>query len=155
MPSRSRSPRLPEGSDYGGPLAGHLVFVTRRRGELFKERQLAETCVAALQETSSRLAATLWAYCVMPDHVHVLVEVPGGVFLTEFARRFKQLAGFRLKQHIGDFAWQVSYYDHILRSDEAVLDVARYIWENPVEAKLVESYLDYEWAGPREIMALE
>jgi hypothetical protein len=42
--------------------------------------------------------------------------------------------------------WQKSYHDHILRKEEAVADVVRYILENPVRAGLVDSIGEYPHA---------
>ena len=125
MPTRRlrKSPRLGE-FDYIGPLAAHIVCVTRERIHLFSDERLASTTVEALVEAGTKLNAHLHAYCVMPDHVHVLVELGDGVSLEAFANRFKQLSGFRLKQATGNSAWQTSYWDHVLRSEEALTDVA-------------------------------
>lgn len=69
--------------------------------------------------------------------------------MRAFAHGFKQLSGFRLKQETGAPAWQTSYYDHILRREEDLLDVANYIWDNPVRAGFVAQANRYEWSGPR------
>jgi REP element-mobilizing transposase RayT len=146
-----QSPRLKD-FDYTGPLAAHLVFVTRRREGLFSNPDLANVCLDSLLRSCRDFSVDLVAYCLMPDHVHVLVVVPEGASMKEFSRRFKQLSGYALKQRIGDFAWQTSYYDHILRKEEALLDVALYIWENPVADGLAETWMDYQFSGPREAM---
>jgi putative transposase len=88
----------------------------------------------------------------MPDHVHILAQLADDTSLTKFVRLFKQLSGHRLKQESGTFAWQTSYYDHILRNDDALLDVARYIWENPVRAGLADIALAHPWTGPRDAL---
>jgi REP element-mobilizing transposase RayT len=148
---RIYSPRLKH-FDYRGPLAAHLVFVTRQRGAIFTDERAASICVSALKEAALKRQASIRAYCVMPDHVHALVEIPKDEQLGVFVRLFKTLSGFRLKQLLGTEVWQVSYYDHILRRDEDILDLARYIWENPVEDSLVTDFLDYRFSGPRETM---
>jgi putative transposase len=125
-PTYRRSPRLPP-EDYVGPLAAHVIFVTRHRDSLFESPHLASLCLQAVHDSVQAFRANLFAYCVMPDHIHLLVEMPGGVWLQEWAKRAKQLSGFRLKRASGDFAWQVSYYDHVLRREEALIDVAKYI----------------------------
>ncbi|MGE0056819.1 MAG: transposase [Dehalococcoidia bacterium] len=151
MPRRKSSPRL-ENFDHLGPIAAHLIFVTRQRVSLFTDPAAARICRSALLEAAEKLNANIHAYCLMPDHVHVLAEVGGGASITEFARRFKLLSGYRLKQHTGEFAWQVSFGDHVLRREEALLDVARYIWENPVKEGLAADWRDYPHSGPRELM---
>lgn len=88
----------------------------------------------------------------MPDHAHLLVSIPDQVSLQEFVRYFKQTAGFSLKQRFGTEAWQVSYFDHILRREESIAAVAEYIWNNPVEAELAASQVEYPLSGPRKLL---
>lgn len=42
--------------------------------------------------------------------------------------------------------WQINYYEHVLRSDEATEKTARYILENPVRRGLVEDFCDYHFS---------
>ena len=84
----------------------------------------------------------------MPDHVHLLIEIPEGISLEKIIHHFKTNSGYALKQTTSMPAWQPSYYDHILRREEALEDVAAYIWSNPVAAGLIENAHDYPWSGP-------
>jgi REP element-mobilizing transposase RayT len=90
----------------------------------------------------------------MPDHLHLLVEVPEGVSLQRLVRWFKQMSGYTIKQALGSAAWQVSYYDHVLRREDAIEDVAQYIWNNPVVDGLADDWTAYPLSGPREQMEL-
>ena len=146
-----QSPRL-KGFDYEGPLAAHVVLATRKRELFFTEQHLAGIVIDALQRTAERYQATLHAYCVMPDHLHLLVEIPEGVSLPKVVRWFKQMTGFELKQVTGSSAWQVSYYEHVLRKEEALADVARYVWNNPVVDGLTEDWTQYPHSGPRDLI---
>ena len=65
---------------------------------------------------------------------------------------FKQRSGFALKKALGADVGQISYYDHVLRKDEAIIDVAGYIWENPVKEGLVKRRAEYPFSGPREYL---
>jgi len=47
--------------------------------------------------------------------------------------------------------WQTSYYDHVLRQEEDVMAVARYIFENPMRKNLVEHCRDYAKMGSIEL----
>jgi REP element-mobilizing transposase RayT len=152
IPAFRRSPRLPA-ENYIGLLAAHAIFVTRQREPLFANAELAALCLRALEESARRLGVNIVAYCIMPDHAHVLVEIPERISLQDWAKLAKQLSGFRLKKATGDFAWQVSYYDHILRREEALIDVANYIWANAVKAGLASSPEAYPWSGPAELIA--
>jgi len=125
-------------------------MVTSQRDSLFSDERFAGICLEALESAAEKHDAVLHAYCVMPDHVHMLVEVPGPASLQKFVRLHKQLVGFRIKQITGNSVWQVSYHDRILRLEESLLDVALYIWENPVKAGLVDSREAYPFSGPPE-----
>ncbi len=84
--------------------------------------------------------------------MHLLVEVPQGSSLTGFVQHFKQLSGYELKRKTGSAVWHISYYDHVLRNEESILDVARYIWDNPVRKGLVGERSQYQFSGPRHLL---
>ncbi len=147
-----RSPRLPS-RDYIGPLAAHVVMVSRRRAPLFTHEPFVEIGLHALGRAQARFPCDLRAYCFMPDHLHLLVFVNERVSLQDFVRHFKQISGFAIKAETGEEAWQISYYDRILRNDEDLQTVARYVWSNPVTAGLVDDALLYPFPGPPEALA--
>ncbi len=95
----------------------------------------------------------VWAYCFMPDHLHLLVQgTMLRVSLPQFVREFKQRTSFAFRHQHRRPLWQRSYYDHVLRDDEDVLTVARYIFENPLRKGLVQEFRGYPFSGPPEIL---
>ena len=81
----------------------------------------------------------------MPDHVHLLLQ---GVDVIDFIRRFKGTMTPRAREmEPGRRLWQRSFFDHALRKEESLVEVARYIWENPVRAKMVKDPAEYPWSG--------
>ncbi|MBT8373813.1 MAG: transposase [Deltaproteobacteria bacterium] len=48
--------------------------------------------------------------------------------------------------------WQSSFYDHVLRNDEDVLEIAKYIVNNPVRRKVVTDYKQYPFSGPIDLI---
>jgi REP element-mobilizing transposase RayT len=150
--SYRKSPRLEDRADYLGPLAAHVILVTRLRKPLFSQPNLASECIDALERSTKKFSATVHAYCIMPDHAHVLVEVPEDVSLQQFVHHFKTISSYQLKRLTGEPHWQISYYDHILRREEALGDLAAYIWANPVKAGLVQEAQEYPWSGPAEYL---
>jgi REP element-mobilizing transposase RayT len=92
------------------------------------------------------------AFCFMPDHLHLLLAGQDGSSLQNFIHHFKQVSGYRFKREHGSSLWQISYYDHVVRRDEDVEQIAAYIWDNPVRAGLVEDRLEHAFSGPRGLM---
>ena len=60
---------------------------------------------------------------------------------------FKQATGHLFSKRASGRLWQDGYYDHIVRSEEGVLRVARYIAANPVRAGLVPDAAAYPFTG--------
>lgn len=93
---------------------------------------------------------SVYAYCFMPDHVHLLVQGGSDSFLPDFVHDFKEAVGYEFKGLTGRMSWQRSYHDRILRTYEDLLGVARYIAWNPVRGRLVEEARDWPWLGSFE-----
>jgi len=88
------------------------------------------------------------AYCVMPDHVHLLVDGESDdADLTTFVKLAKQHTGYWFKQKSGKRLWQKGYYEHVLRDEERTEDVVFYIIANPVRKNIVERPTDYPYWG--------
>jgi REP element-mobilizing transposase RayT len=131
---------------------GHCFSVTitvADRFKLFNQPHRGEIAIQALRDAADKYGAQVFAYCLMPDHFHFLVAPPESVSLIEFVRLVKQLSSFRLKKLPGKPVpvWQTRFYDHGLRKEETLEDVANYIWNNPVRAGIVSHAEDYPYSG--------
>ena len=90
----------------------------------------------------------IWAYCLMPNHVHLIAVPPARESLMlaigEAHRRYTRRINFSKgwKGHL----WQGRFASYIL--DEVyLLACARYIEMNPVRAKLVETPKKWKWSS--------
>lgn len=91
----------------------------------------------------------LHAWCVMPNHVHVVVEPLSGHELAEILHGWKSFsakAANRLLKRRGGF-WQPEYYDHLIRDEQDYAHAIRYILENPTKAGLV----GWRWVGGGQV----
>lgn len=153
LPSRKRN-RLPL-ENYQGARAYSLTMSTHRRTPWFGDRVVVEYCLGALKEATGGKPFQIYAYCFMPDHLHLLVGADDAANLIDFVKSFKQTTGwwFRNRYSAGSLKasptslWQKSYHDHVVRFEEDLLQIAKYIVGNPVRAGLVESSVDYPFAG--------
>lgn len=123
-----------------------ITVATHQRYTWFRlHPDLCLQCVEIFTNLARARNSLLYAWCVLPEHIHLLVDdqdivelirLPKGR-LTPFARRIDPQRKL----------WQRSFYDHVLRQTETVNRVALYIWENPVRAGLVDEPQEYEWSG--------
>ncbi len=144
---RRSSPRLPAFA-YRGNYAYHVILNAHGGSPSFEDSGLVAFCLERLTASASRHGFEVVAYCFMPAHVHILVVGDHDAPLVRFVQHFKQATG-----HHSSGLWQRSFYDHIVRREEDLRDVARYIWGNPVRAGVVENMGEYPYSGPREAMA--
>ncbi len=80
---------------------------------------------------------------VMPDHLHLVVELRDASDLANAIRRFKGPLSVRLRQEKESLKWQRSFYDHRLRKTENLLPIFLYVFLNPYRAGLVQT--DQRW----------
>ena len=68
-----RPPRI-QGFGYVGPRIYFLTVCTFRRSRWFEREDCASRTISALMRTSKDYGFALLTYCLMPDHLHCLVE---------------------------------------------------------------------------------
>jgi REP element-mobilizing transposase RayT len=84
----------------------------------------------------------------MSDHLHlVLAATEERSDFRRFMANWKQRAGYQFKQQTGEFLWQESYFDHVLRDDEETQTATKYVLENPTRKGLVQRIEDYPYSG--------
>ncbi len=144
--SNRRSPRL-GGFDYPPDHAYSVTICTKDRTPHFASHAAGREVAQCLEDQAQQCGYRLVAYCVMPDHIHILTapsQARGGMPLPRFIRQFKAAVTHRLGScGIAESVWQRSFYDHVLRKDEDLEPVARYILGNPVRKGLVQNAEDY------------
>jgi REP element-mobilizing transposase RayT len=81
----------------------------------------------------------------MPDHVHLLLQ---GSDVIDFVRLFKGRMTPKAREIEPERSlWQRSFYDHALRKEESLSEIACYIWENPVRKAMIDDPTEYPWSG--------
>ncbi len=145
---KRKSPRL-EGFDYAEPRCYFVTICTFRRRAAFAESRMNRAVLSQLREDSDGHDIVLHAWCLMPDHIHLLVELPGeGLSLPAWVGPFKSRTTL-LAWAIGfqGRLWQRRFFDRILRREESIERVAECIIHNPVRKGFVETWVEYPWSG--------
>jgi len=123
----------------------HLRFVTKNRQAIFHDLGLGRLVARCLNDPALLGDARTLAWVVMPDHVHWLAQLGEKIDLEHCVSRFKSGSARTVNQgrDARGTLWQPGYYDHLVRDEENLRDVARYIVANPVRAGLVKRVGDY------------
>ncbi len=92
----------------------------------------------------------LFAWCIMPNHVHVVVRVLPDHTLAEVVHSWKSFTAKRSNELLsvtGSF-WRREYYDHLVRDESEFERAVRYVAENPEKAGLRN--WGWVWVGGRD-----
>ncbi|MCB1186846.1 transposase [bacterium] len=95
----------------------------------------------------------LLAWVIMPNHVHVMIAQRKGFPLAGIIRGWKSFTATqsnRILGRTGSF-WQRDYFDRFIRDQRHLHNVADYIHQNPVKAKLCRSAAEWKWSSYNRI----
>ena len=150
---RRKSVRLDQ-AVYAQPgTVALLTTCTASRRQVFADPARADIVTSEI----GRLHGENWrvlGFCIMPDHVHLLVfNIQGS--LLDLMRLFKGRAAKALRGDVPGTLWQRGFHDHLLRRSEDINRTLLYMFENPVRVGLTEEWTQYLWCGSFEWPAID
>ncbi|WP_260471949.1 transposase [Bacillus salinus] len=131
-----------EGATY------HITARGNRRAALFQHRSDYDMYVAILEDIRMMFPFILHAYCLMTNHIHLLIETKHHHIkdiMKEWHSRYAVY--FNRKYHFDGHVFQGRYSAKMIDTDAYFLQVSRYIHRNPLEAKMVSNLTHYEWSS--------
>ncbi|MFH0883645.1 MAG: transposase [bacterium] len=148
--------------------AHYLTFGCYKRQHLFTPEELRTLFLQQLELARERYAFKLYAWVVMPNHIHLLLhplDTPLSTILRGIKRPFSTKAFRWYEQHkplrletmeikrgkyvVRRFWQEGGGYDRNLYSPEAIYKSITYIHNNSVRAGLVENILEWRWSSTR------
>jgi len=128
----------------------HVTQRGNYRQRVFKSRNDYKQYLSWLKEYSDKYALDIWAYCLMPNHVHFIC-VPHNA--DSLSRTFNTLhmryaQYVNKKQGMYGHLWQGRFYSCIL-DEKHLLTALRYVENNPLRAGLVKEPEEYPWSSTK------
>jgi REP element-mobilizing transposase RayT len=134
-------------------IAGGVYHVTSRgnRGEpIYRVRRDAETFLDMLGVVVMVERWRCHAYCLMPNHYHLLVETPLANLSSGMHRLNRRYARwFNLQRDYRGHLFERRYHAALIETDRHLLESLRYIALNPVRAGLCLHPAQWEWSSYR------
>ena len=129
-----------------------MFFVTTQtagRRRLFQTDKMAGLLIDVLREQLRNIRMTTHDFVVMPDHVHLLVTLPGDLKVEKAMQFIKGGFSFRAGRELGfrGEIWQSGFTDELVTDGESESRHRAYIKQNPVKAGLAESPEEYEFGS--------
>ncbi len=141
---RAHAVRLPD-FDYAADVDIHVTLCAAD-GTPFDDADTARLVCASVEFCSQKMGYRLYGYCLMPEHLHVLLSPAASRrSLEHWLRDFKSFTSNQYMKRSGRPLWQRSAHDHVCRVAETAETVLAYIVENPVRRGLVQRWQDWPW----------
>ena len=126
----------------------HVVQRGNRRQQVFFKDGDYKEYLNLLNDLTSKNKVSIVAYCLMPNHVHLIAvpETPEGLTsaIGETHRKYTRMINFRKKWR--GYLWQGRFSSYIM-DEKYLYAAARYILNNPVKAKIVKRADEYKWSS--------
>ncbi len=146
----------------------YLTSVAKNRLAVFRTAQLALVACAALHEARTSGGFSIYAYVIMPDHLHAITDSAlkpskvlqyiNGIISRRVIDHLKaggHNASLRkLQRESGARSHRYSLWEHHsnvmpIFSEDMLMQKVNYIHQNPVTAELIERAEDYRWSSAR------
>lgn len=140
MPRRAR--QLAESRIY------HVMLRGVNRDALFLEDEDRERFLFALATTKQISGCSVLAYCLMPNHVHLVLRTGAEPISVVVKRLGIRYAGwFNRKYGRVGHLFQDRFRSEAVDDDSYVVTLLRYVWRNPVQAGLTSRADEYPWSS--------
>ena len=142
-------PRKPRELVDGGCY--HLIARGNNRQALFTSDEAFRYFLDLLARAQARHPAQLYHYCLMSNHIHLLLAIGRAEGLPKFMQFVLQGYGrwFQARFCYVGHVWQGRYKSPRVAKESYFLEAGRYIERNPIRAGLVTNPCDYPWSSYR------
>ena len=115
---------------------------------IFKERKDKEYFLSLLRLYSEKLKIRIFAYCLMDNHYHLILENSSGR-MSDFLKQLNGNFGSLYRsEHVGKgYVFQGRFKSMLIQDNSYLLLSIAYILHNPVRAGLVSNFHEYEWSS--------
>ncbi len=129
-------------------LPHHVTQRGNRRGQTFFEEGDYVLYRDLLREAALKAGAEIWCYCLMPNHVHIII-VPSdedGLRAT-FSDAHRRYTGYiNARMRVTGHLWQ-GRFGSVVMDETHLANAVRYVSLNPVRARLVTWAEDWQWSS--------
>ena len=128
----------------------HILNRGRRKELIFIDKKDYYRFIDLLKDTSEQWNLRIAAYCLMPNHYHLLVQTPD----ANISRCMRHIDGvytqrFNRHHECNGSLFRGRYKSILVDADRYLLQLARYIHYNPLKAGLTDRIDRYLWSSHR------
>ena len=129
----------------------HIIQRGNNRQNIFFDQEDKRLYLGWLKKYSLECSCTIHAYCLMNNHVHLLVVPQYNYSLAKTMQKlsltFTQYINKKYKRT--GRLWECRFYSALVDKELYLWSVGRYIERNPVRAKIVSKPDEYRWSSAK------
>lgn len=147
---------MPRVAREKGPYSTyHVIMRGNERKAIFNCDEDRFRFIDILRRARVKLGFVLHAYCLMTNHVHLLIGDNGNDIskIMHFINSSYALYFNHVNQRCGHL-FQDRFNSEVVRDDDYLLEASRYIHNNPVKAKMVKQPEQYFWSSFNDYLGL-
>jgi len=132
----------------------HIITRGNQRQRVFMRDKDYIRYLEILKKAKQRYDILLYSYCLMPNHVHLLIETESSHNMSKFMQWLNRgySAYFNASYKTVGHLWQGRFISKPILKDQYMTHCANYIESNPLRVKIsmVDNIADYKWSSYRE-----
>lgn len=135
----------------------HIITRGNQNQRVFLDEEDCKVYLSRLKRYKLRHGFLLYAFCLMPNHVHLIGEPKKIVDLAKFMHGLNRsyTAYFNKKYNKVGHLWQGRFRSKVVVKDDYLIVCLNYIELNPVRANMVKTAPDYAWSSYKERVIAE
>lgn len=125
----------------------HLMTRGNQKQKTFRTNEDYLNYLSLLKRFKRKYQFRVYAYCLMPNHVHIVGEIENHLLLSNFMHDLNRTYTFYFNNRhktVGHL-WQGRFKSMVIAKDRYLIDCISYIEQNPVRADLVKLLTEYPW----------
>ncbi len=127
----------------------HIITRGNQKQTVFREQRDYTEYLSRLEFYKKKYAFKLYSFCLMPNHVHLIIEVDVNSKLNKIMRglNLSYTLYFNFKYKTVGHLWQDRFKSKIIEKDTYLLECINYIEANPLRANLTSNIEEYVWSS--------
>jgi len=127
----------------------HIITRGNQKQTVFKDPADYQKYLLLLSKYKRKYGFKLYCFCLMPNHVHLVIEVNKTKDLNKIMRgmNLSYTLYFNMKYEKVGHLWQDRFKSKVIEKDAYLLECIKYIENNPIRASLVSSADEYLWGS--------
>lgn len=130
----------------------HIINRGNRREAVFHDNYDYEKFLKLLLELKEKYSIKIYAYCLMPNHFHIVIYTKYAEFLSQAMHWISSsyVRYYNKRYNISGHLWQGRYKSFIVQEDAYLLVLLKYVEANPKRAKIVNSCMDFKYSSVKQ-----